>query len=127
VCGSALAVEHDGGVYACDHYVYPEYLRGNVMTDDLGCIIRDPGQCAFGLQKALGLTDDCRQCRHLARCHGGCIKHRFAISPTGQPGHNYLCEGYLKFFDHVAPYMDRMAALLRQGRPAADVMKQVPR
>lgn len=126
VCGSALAVEHDGSVYACDHFVYPEYLRGNVMTEDLGRIISNMRQRSFGMQKALGLTDDCKQCRHLNACHGGCLKHRFSPSSTGQPGHNYLCAGYLKYFDHIAPYMEKMAELLRQHRSPAEIVNHMP-
>ncbi len=126
-CGSALAVEHDGNVYACDHFVYPQYLRGNIMQEDLGRIISNMRQRSFGMQKALGLTDDCKQCRHLRACNGGCLKHRFARSTTGQPGHNYLCAGYQRFFDHAAPYLEKMADLLRQKRPPADIMREPPR
>ena len=123
VCGSALAVEHNGDVYACDHFVYPDFKRGNIMSGDLSQLISCMPQRAFGMDKALGLTDDCKRCRHLRACHGGCLKHRFEKSPSGQPGHNYLCASYLKFFDHVAPYMEKMAELQRQQRPPSDVMQ----
>ncbi len=123
ICGSALAVEHDGAVYACDHFVYPSHLRGNVMTDDLVQLIRDRRQQAFGMQKQEGLTQDCKQCRYLRACHGGCLKHRINRTDSGETGHNYLCAGYRRFYEHVAPYMEQMAALLQQQRPAADIMK----
>ncbi len=123
ICGSALAVEHDGGVYACDHFVYPDYRRGNLMTDDLARIINDRRQQAFGMRKQLGLTGQCKACRHLRACNGGCLKHRIACTASGEPGHNYLCNGYQRFYDHAAPYMEKMTALLQQGRPAAEIMK----
>lgn len=123
MCGNALAVEHDGSVYACDHYVYPAYRRGHIMTDDLAHIIRNPEQQAFGKDKTAGLTPDCKACRHLRVCNGGCLKHRFTVSPSGVAGHNFLCAGYLHFYDHVAPAMQTMADLLRQRKPPADIMK----
>lgn len=123
-CGTAMAIEHDGSVYACDHFVYPGYLRGNLMTADLSHLVGCIEQRGFGLQKELGLTEDCKHCRHLHACNGGCPKHRFMKSPSGLPGHNFLCAGYQRFYDHIAPAMEQMAALLRQRRPASDIMKQ---
>jgi uncharacterized protein len=127
ICGAALAIEHDGSVYACDHFVYPDFLRGNLMTDDLGRILGCMPQRAFGMQKALALTEACKQCRHLKVCNGGCMKHRFDKSASGQPGHNYLCAGYMRFYDHIAPYMEEMARMLSQNRPPSDIMKALPR
>lgn len=122
-CGTALAIEHDGSIYACDHFVYPEYKRGNIMKDDLDSIVFDPRQIEFGESKWTALPGMCRECRFLGACHGGCPKHRFRVSPTGDPGLNYLCEGYRAFFSHVEEDMKRMAQLIRSGREAAELMK----
>jgi uncharacterized protein len=121
-CGDALIIEHDGGVYACDHYVYPDHLLGNVGATSLDELARCEGQLAFGRAKAATLTRQCRDCRFLFACHGDCPKHRFATSADGEPGLSYLCPAYLRFFDHVEPYMQTMARLLAAGRPAADIM-----
>lgn len=122
-CGRGLAMEADGGVYACDHYVYPGWKRGT-LDDDLVALVEGPEQQAFGRDKHEGLPGQCRSCRHLQRCWGACPKQRFARDATGEPGLNHLCPGYLRFFDHAAPSLQAMAQLLRQGRPAAEVMLQ---
>lgn len=127
LCGNATAMEHDGSVYACDHYVYPEYRRGNVMEDRWSDMVLGPAQQAFGDAKWLDLPGCCRQCTYLQACHGGCLKHRFATDPEGEPCLNYLCDGYKLFFAHVEPYMERMVRLLQEKRPPAQIMQELPR
>ena len=127
ICGSALAMEHDGTIYACDHFVYPEFARGNIMTDDIAQIMCGTKQQAFGMAKAVKLPDQCRNCEFLQACNGGCLKHRFAKTPDGQPGLNFLCPGFKIFFSYVAPYMHHMADLVRAGRPAAELMATIPK
>ena len=123
-CGKAMAMEHNGDVYSCDHYVYPRYKLGNVLNETLGQMANSDFQQHFGRDKADSLPRYCRECevRHL--CHGECPKHRFIRTPDGDPGLNYLCRAYKKFFNHSAPAMRRMAELLRAGRPAADIMRR---
>lgn len=120
-CGTALAIEHDGSVYACDHYVYPRFRLGNILNQSLGDMVNSEFQRGFGEAKKTGLPRYCRECdvRHL--CHGECPKHRFLRTPDGEPGLNYFCAAYKRFFRHSAPAMKTMAALLRMGRPAADI------
>ncbi|MFV0415933.1 MAG: anaerobic sulfatase maturase, partial [Chthoniobacterales bacterium] len=107
-CGSALAMEHNGDVYSCDHYVYPDYKLGNVLNTSLGEMLDTDFQKKFGNDKADTLPAYCRACevRHL--CHGECPKHRFIRTPDGDPGLNYLCRAYKQFFNHTAPAMKRM-------------------
>ncbi len=126
-CGASLAIEHDGTVYACDHFVYPQYARGNIMRQDMAGLLSNNAQQAFGMGKWLDLPSCCRNCDVVQACHGGCLKHRFARSAEGEPGLNYLCPGYKLFFTHVKPHMLKMAELLRAERPAADIMKDFPR
>jgi uncharacterized protein len=126
-CGHALAVEHNGDVYSCDHYVYPQYRLGNVMTESLGDMVSSSRQRKFGTDKADTLPQYCRTCEVRFACHGECPKHRFLRTPEGEPGLNYLCAAYKRFFHHVAPAMDLMTKLLRAGRPAAEVMRMLAR
>lgn len=122
-CGNALAIEHNGDVFSCDHYVYPDYRIGNVNDGHLGEMVQSARQRKFGTDKRDTLPRFCRECdvRHL--CHGECPKHRFIQTPDGEPGLNYLCPGYKKFFHHVRPSMDIMADLLRQRRAPAGIME----
>jgi len=121
-CGNALIIEHDGGVYACDHYVYPQYLLGNIRESSLEELAHSPSQLEFGTAKSDTLPAYCRECDFRFACHGDCPKHRFATTPDGEPGLSYLCPAYKRFFDHVDPYMRTMAQLLAAGRPAADIV-----
>lgn len=121
-CGRALAMEHDGDVYACDHYVYPKYKLGNLMNTSLGALADSPQAIAFGDAKRDRLPEYCRQCDVRFACHGECPKHRFTWTPDGEWGLNYLCPSYKKFFKHIRPAMDIMADLYRSGRPPAEVM-----
>ena len=123
-CGSALALEHNGDLYSCDHYVYPHYRLGNILNASLGELVASEFQQKFGRDKSATLPRYCRECevRHL--CHGECPKHRFIRTPDGEPGLNYLCRAYIKFFNHSAPAMKRMAELLRAGRAPAEIMRE---
>ncbi len=122
VCGRSVVVEHNGDVYACDHYVYPEYLLGNVLSASFGKMLDTPAQNGFGTEKRTGLTRQCRECPVLPGCQGGCKKHRFAVSEDGEAGHNYLCAGFKHFFSYVPPYLKIFATLITNGRQASDIM-----
>jgi uncharacterized protein len=121
-CGRAVAMEHDGSVFACDHYVYPEYRLGNVLSDNLGCMVEASVSSGFGPHKEEMLPRYCRECDVLEACWGGCPKHRFAKSPYGEPGLHYLCPSYKKFFRHIRKYLSAMTQLLGEGLPASLVM-----
>lgn len=118
-CGEALVVEHNGDVYPCDHFVYPEYRLGNIREVDLKTMYRSPAQFAFGLEKRNGLPGECLRCKYYFACRGECPKHRFDTSADGEPGKNALCEGFRLFFKHVDPYMRAMCELLEAGQPPA--------
>lgn len=123
-CGSALAVEHNGDVYSCDHYVYPRYKLGNLMESPMGAMVESPFQKKFGADKRNTLPKYCRECEVRFACHGECPKHRFIRTPDGEEGLNYLCPAYKTFFTHIAPQMRAMADLLAQGQPPAMIMEQ---
>jgi uncharacterized protein len=121
-CGRALALEHNGDVYSCDHYVFPRHKLGNVLDQEISKLAELPVQQSFGAAKRDTLPDYCRQCDVRFACHGECPRNRFLQTPDGQPGLNYLCTGYRHFFRTIDPTMKEMARLLRDGRPAADIM-----
>jgi uncharacterized protein len=123
VCGSGLAMEHNGDLYSCDHFVYPEFRLGNILELPMADMVASEGQQAFGLDKRDSLPRYCRECPVRSLCHGDCPKHRFAVTPDGEPGLSYLCPAYKRFFTHSAPAFRAMADLVRRGRPAADVMR----
>jgi uncharacterized protein len=118
-CGKGVVVEHDGGVYSCDHYVYPEYRLGNVPSEDLGDMVFSPRQVKFGYDKSDTLPQYCRECPFLTDCWGECPKNRFVRAPDGEPGLNYLCSGLRRFFAHAAPQAEKMAAALRASSRGA--------
>lgn len=122
-CGAALAIEHNGDLYSCDHYVYPKYHLGNLMNQNLGEMVRSPQQIKFGSDKLDLLPRFCRECEVRFACNGECPKHRFTKTPDGEDGLNYLCPAYKKFFNHIDPHMQTMANLLRTGRAAAEIME----
>lgn len=124
-CGHAGVMEFNGDVYSCDHFVFPEYRLGNLHTQTLVEMMYGERQTAFGQAKKTALPAYCRACEFLFACHGECPKNRFARTPDGEPGLNYLCAGYRHFFRHVAPYMDFMREELRQQRPPANVMEWI--
>jgi uncharacterized protein len=121
-CGQGLALEHNGDLYACDHYVYPEYRLGNIMQTPMGVLAASPAQDKFGADKRDTLPRQCRACEFRFACNGGCPKHRFLITADGEPGLNYFCESYQRFFAHAGPALRTMATLLHRGRPAAEIM-----
>jgi uncharacterized protein len=121
-CGNALAIEHNGDLYACDHYVEPEYLLGNIDDTPLAKLVASPKQRRFGRDKFDSLPKYCRECEVLFACYGECPRNRFAESPDGEAGLNYLCAGYKAFFNHIDGPMRRMAQLLRSGRFADEIM-----
>jgi uncharacterized protein len=122
-CGDALVLEHQGDVYSCDHYVYPENKLGNILDDPLASLAGVEKQRSFGSAKRDSLPAFCRTCDVRFACHGECPKHRFMTTPDGEPGLNYLCTAYKKFFHHVAPYMEFMGRELLNQRPPARVME----
>ncbi len=122
-CGLALAMEHNGDVYSCDHFVEPAYRLGNIAETPLVELVASPQQAAFGRAKRDTLPAYCRQCDVRFACHGGCPKDRFITTPDGEPGLNYLCAGYKAFFHHVDRPMRIMGELLRRGRAPAEIMQ----
>ena len=125
-CGNALAMEHDGDVFTCDHYVYPNYKLGNLMNTSLGELANSRAAADFGNAKRDKLPKYCRECSVRFACNGECPKHRFTWTPDGEWGLNYLCPAYKKFFKHIDPAMQIMADLFRAERPPAEVMKILP-
>lgn len=121
-CGHAAVMEFNGDVYSCDHFVYPEYRLGNIRQQTLTGLMYSDRQRNFGKLKTGTLTRQCRECRFLFACHGECPKNRFVRDVYGNPGHNYLCAGYRKFFEHVAADMDFMKAELDAQRPPSNIM-----
>lgn len=121
-CGSAMAMEHNGDLYSCDHYVYPKYHLGNIMSSTLGEMVASETQRQFGSDKADTLPRYCRECDVRFACNGECPKHRFIRTPDGEDGLNYLCAGYKHFFTHIDPAMRVMASLLKNKQPAALIM-----
>lgn len=122
-CGQQLALEHNGDLYSCDHYVEPDYLLGNIGDRPLLELVDLPQQRTFGQDKRDTLTSYCRDCDVLTACNGGCPKDRFAVSPYGEQGQHYLCPGYEMFFRHTRGPMQAMAQLLREGRAPAELMQ----
>jgi uncharacterized protein len=100
-CGKAMAVEHDGEFFACDHFVYPEYRLGNILRRHEAQMAFSPEQRQFGFAKRDTLPEYCRQCPHLNLCWGECPKNRMVRTPDGQPGLNYLCAGFRRFYSHI--------------------------
>lgn len=122
-CGAGLALEHDGGLYACDHYVYPEYRLGTITETPLRDLVWTEGQRDFGEDKRNGLTAQCKACSFRFACNGGCPKHRFATARDGEAGHNYFCESHMMFFRHAGARLRQMAQLVSLGRPASEASR----
>jgi len=122
-CGSAMALEHNGDLYSCDHYVEPEYRLGNILETPMTELVVSEKQRAFGLHKLNSLPKYCRECDVRFACHGECPRNRFITTPDGEVGLNYLCAGYKQFFHHIGPAMKIMADLLRRGRFADEIMQ----
>ena len=122
-CGQGLAMEFNGDLYSCDHFVEPRHYLGNVSELPLADLVSDPRQIAFGLHKRDGLPEYCRTCEVRFICNGGCPKDRILKTPQGEPGLNYLCAGYRAFFNYIGQPMKIMAALLRSQRAPAEIMQ----
>ena len=117
ICGKGLAIEHDGEVYSCDHFVYSKYHLGNIKDKSLGQMAFSRQQVKFGMDKRNGLPQYCRDCEVLNYCNGECPKNRFIRSPIGEPGLNYLCSGLKKFFKHADPYIEEIVNQIKQTQP----------
>jgi len=122
-CGQALALEHTGDVYSCDHFVEQPHHLGNLMQTPLVGMVTGEQQAAFGEDKKKSLPRYCRECPVRFVCNGGCPKDRLLHTPDGEPGLNYLCEGFKSFFTYVDRPMREMAALLQVRRPPAEIMQ----
>jgi len=122
-CGGALALEHTGDLYSCDHFVEPKYKLGNIRMTHMLELISSPKQRQFGLDKRDSLPRYCLDCDVRFACHGGCPKDRFITTPNGDPGLNYLCAGYKNFFHHIDQPMRTMSQLLAQGRAPAEIVQ----
>jgi len=120
-CGNALALEHNGDLYSCDHFVEPGYLLGNIAEHDMIDLVASPRQRQFGLDKRETLPQYCLDCDVRFACHGGCPKDRFISTPDGEEGLNYLCPGYKAFFHHIDEPMRFMCELLRQDRAPSEI------
>lgn len=121
-CGGALALEHNGDLFSCDHFVEPRHRLGNVREQSLASMVASPRQQKFGHDKHDTLPRYCRECDVRFICNGGCPKDRILSTPDGEPGLNYLCDGYKAFFRHIDLPMKAMARLILQERPASDIM-----
>ena len=124
-CGHAGVMEFNGDVYSCDHFVFPQYKLGNIYSKTLVEMMYGERQQKFGLAKRDSLPTQCKECPYLFACNGECPKNRFCKTKDGEPGLNYLCQGYYQFFDHVAPYMDFMKRELQAKRAPANVMEAI--
>ncbi len=121
-CGEALIVEHNGDVYPCDHFVYPEYKLGNISEKSLREIYLGQKRFDFGMDKRSTLPRECLNCEYYTLCKGECPKHRFEPVSSGEGKRNTLCEGFKLFFKHTQPYMKYMRDLLAAGKPAYNVI-----
>lgn len=122
-CGDGLVVEHNGDVYSCDHFVYPEYRLGNIMEKSVQQMYASNEQQAFGRDKREALPLECKRCSYYFLCRGECPKHRFDYAKNGEPYKNVLCEGYKMFFRHTDPLMRKMRTLIERGEPASKIMQ----
>lgn len=107
-CGHAAVMEHNGDIYCCDHFVFPEYYLGNIRNRGILDMLNSEKQMAFADMKTKGLPAQCHKCQWQFACHGECPRNRFVKTKDGEPGLNYLCEGYRRYFEHVAPYMEEL-------------------
>ena len=124
-CGDVPVLEHNGDFYSCDHFVAPAHHLGNIRETPLLALLESPEQHAFGQAKWDTLPRYCRECEVRVMCNGGCPKDRIIRTPDGEPGLNYLCAGYKRFFTHCRPYVTQLAALWRAGQPLERLMHMV--
>jgi uncharacterized protein len=125
-CGNSLALEHNGDLYSCDHFVEPDHLLGNIRDKSMAEMVGSEKQRSFGCAKFETLPQYCRKCDVLFACYGDCPRNRFINTPDGEPGLNYLCAGYKLFYHHIGEQMRAMANLVRQGRSADEIMALYP-
>ncbi|MGI9525231.1 MAG: anaerobic sulfatase maturase [Hyphomicrobiaceae bacterium] len=125
-CGQGLAIEHNGDIYSCDHFVEPNYLLGNIADQHMIEMVTSEQQRTFGQDKKDSLPQYCLDCDVRFACHGECPKNRFLLTPKGEPGLNYLCAGFKHFFHHVDLPMRIIVGLMRRDRSAAEVMRLLP-
>jgi uncharacterized protein len=121
-CGTGIALEHNGDLFSCDHFVDPDFFMGNLADATIDELVAAPSQHEFGMAKRDTLPQYCLDCDVRFACHGECPKNRFVETPDGEPGLNYLCEGFKTFFHHIDRPMQTMIDLMRSGRYASDVM-----
>ncbi len=126
-CGTGLAIEHNGDLYSCDHFVEPDFLLGNIQETHMLELVASPQQLKFGADKRDTLPRYCLECDVRFACHGECPKNRFSITPDGEEGLNYLCAGFKEFFHHIDFEMKILAGLIRRGREASEVMEILER
>ena len=124
-CGHAGVMEHNGDVYSCDHFVFPEYKLGNIRDHSLIDMLYGEQQQEFSRLKHSSLPRQCKECDMEFACHGECPKNRFMKDKYGDSGLNYLCPGYYHYYQHVAPYMDYMKQELMSQRPPSNIMKVI--
>jgi uncharacterized protein len=113
ICGKGLAIEHNGDIYSCDHFVYPKYRLGNIKEKTLSNMAFSKNQVKFGLDKKKGVPQYCRDCEYMFACNGECPKNRIIRSPIGEPELNYLCKGLKKYFKHIDPYISDMVSQMK--------------
>lgn len=123
-CGLSVALEHNGDVYSCDHYVEPDFLLGNIKQSSIGSLVSSEKQRTFGIAKSTTLPDYCKQCKFLFTCHGECPKNRLFDAPDGSGKINWLCSGLKRFFEHTRHHMQAMASLIKAGKDACRILDQ---
>jgi uncharacterized protein len=116
-CGKGMAWEHDGSLYSCDHYVYPDYKLGNILSSSSSRMAFSEEQMRFGLDKSACLPNRCRECKYLFACNGECPKNRLIRTPEGEMGLNYLCSGLMKFWKYIDDDVKEIAQCLASGQP----------
>ncbi|MFM1842558.1 MAG: hypothetical protein RLZZ490_1294 [Cyanobacteriota bacterium] len=124
-CGTGVALEHNGDLYSCDHFVEPDYLLGNIQSTPMKDLVGGDRQHQFGRNKLETLPQYCLNCEVRFACHGECPKHRFITTPDGEPGLNYLCAGYKAFFNHIDEPLKLLTQLYRNGEPATKIMAKM--
>ncbi len=123
-CGNAMALEHNGDLFSCDHFVESDYMLGNIRKKHMTELSSSEKQIRFGEFKKTSLTEYCLKCDLNFACHGGCPKNRFIQTPEGEPGLNYLCSAYKSFFRHIDRPMKTMVHLIKQHRPPSEIMNR---
>jgi uncharacterized protein len=125
-CGDGVALEHNGDLYSCDHFVEQKHFLGNILDNPIGALVASEQQRTFGGAKQTDLPQYCRDCEFQFACHGECPKNRFVATPDGEPGLNYLCAGLKAYFAHVDRPFRMITELLRRGLPATQIMHLLP-